>query len=206
MLRFDWNPSALLAALVLIVGSETLTAGGWNLRKPQAPSATEARGIVVRGQEPSPAPPTAEVAPDPGYSPPADSAPPQPAAPPVDAMPPAATDLAPLYSGFSIGEHGPMCMGHTCPKRRETNRWLNWCGFNMAKTSARMHGDSHYEDCYPLFGPRYGYYETCWRRLPEDCRCPIYIPPRKSQLTPVPEESKPAGEVIPPPPQVLNFR
>lgn len=94
-------------------------------------------------------------------------------------------------------------MGHACAGRRSSG---GLCGYNMAKSSARMHGDSYYEDCYPLFGPRYGFYENCWRRLPEDCRCPIYIPPRKSQTQPAPEQPVPEGEVTPPPPQVLNFR
>lgn len=209
MIRFDWKSPAPIAALLLVVGSGTLTAGVWDFWKAPAKKPTqESRGIVARGQEPSPAPPAPlNAAPDPGYNPPAEPAPSQPTAPTAPPaqvwMAPNTTDCAPQFSGFSGGGAGSVCMGHACPARRESNSWGGW---KLAKSSARMHGDSFYEDCYPLFGPRYGYYDTCWRRLPEDCRCPIFVPPRKSQTTPVPEESAPTGEVIPPPPQVLNFR
>lgn len=211
MLRFAWKSQAPLAALLIVVGSGTVTAGVFDLWKSPAkkPRSQDARRIVARGQEPNPAPPAPlNVGPDPAYNPPA--APPQtetPAPGPSSVwMPPVtAGDCAPQYSGFSGGYAPSACMGHACTGCRESN---SLCGMNMAKSSARMHGDSYYCDCFPLFGPRYGYYETCWRRLPEDCRCPIFIPPRKSQSAtePVPTEVTPGSEVTPPPPQALNFR
>lgn len=208
MLRFERKSPALLAALVLVAGSGTLSAGVWDFWKAPAkkPAAKASRKLVARGQEPSPAPPTAvDVAPDPGYSPPAPEIQAAPATPSPEHLAPApiSADCSPQYAGFSSAGAAPYCMGHACTECRD----YGWFGINLSKSSARMHGDSYYCDCLPLDGPRYGYYETCWRRLPEDCRCPIYLPPRKSQITtPEPEESKPAGEVIPPPPQVLNFR
>lgn len=205
MLRFSWKTQSVLVALLLVAGSGTLTAGVLDFWKSNK---KESRRVVARGQEPNPAPPAPlDVGPDPAYATPAQPTPLSPAeAAPTQSWgsPSPSTDCAPQYSGFSGCNPG----GHACTGCREPRSLCERCGWNMAKSSRRMHGDSYYCDCYPLFGPRYGYYDTCWRRLPEDCRCPIYLPPRKSQHVsePIPTESSPEAETTPPPPQVLNFR
>lgn len=216
MLRLNWSLRLSVVLSLLVVGSGSLTAGvfdllSWTGKKTAKPA-------VIRAQEPNPAPPVAtEQSYDPAYSQPAEPLPSQtqtPAMPyvPSDSYGSSGTcqnctsvclNCAPEYSGFSGGM--------SCPGCRESGGCFGGrCGHSLAKTSRRMSGQSYYCDCYPLFGPRYGFHTTCWRRLPEDCRCPIYLPPRKQNqvLEPAPNlDTVPMDEpqAPPAPPQVMNY-
>jgi hypothetical protein len=204
MIRFDLGTRISLAALVLATGAGTLTAGVWDVLKgggKKAPANT-----VVRAQEPNPAPPSPlNLGEDPAYARPALPTMPEQAQPSAPTPIAPGMDYAPYYSGFSGSGYGHACIG--C---REPDSACERCQRSVAKSCRRMCGHSYYCDCYPLFGPRYGFYTTCWRRLPEDCRCPIFLPPRKSTDATEPSSNgngeTPAGERVPPPPQALRFR
>ena len=103
---------------------------------------------------------------------------------------------APQFSGFSSGSYPgdqcDHCRGSGGNWHFQLSYWLSKCyqykHESYAETHRKFSHGSYYSNCYPLFGPRYGFYDTCWRRLPEDCRCPISLPPRKSKL-----ENRPAA-------------
>lgn len=204
MIRFGFPHRVPIAALVLSLGAGSLTAGVFDVVKGKGTAKKPARNSVVRAQEPSPAPPAPlDVGEDPGYAAPAL---PAPQSPERSASSPA-VDYAPQYSGFSDGSY---CSPHACIGPRMPDGCCGHSQISSAKASRRLAGQSFYLDAFPLFGPRYGYYTTCWRRLPEDCRCPILLPPRKStqvsEPSPESESQSPGDERVPGPPQVLNYR
>lgn len=197
MLRFVCPVLSSAAALTLLLGVGTATAGVLDVLKA---GGAKLQGAVVRGQEPSPAPPAPlDVPEDPAYAQPTT---PAPAQTPMFLNPPG-QDCAPAYAGLSGCDCYPICAA--C--REPTSKCEKW-EIRHTKAKRKLCGDSWYCDGPPLFGPRYGYHTTCWRRLPEDCRCPIYLPPKKSaqvsQPIPTePTEAKPSE--VPPPPQALNL-
>ncbi len=206
MVRVAWKASATITALSLLIGTGTLSAGVWDFWKSGDRSAR--KDFVARAQEPIPAPPALPGGiSDPAYSPAAPLAP-TPTMLPMSPMPwetlTPTPDGAPMLSGFSSSDGydmvpAPGCRvpATFCGKVREHNQ----------QTHNFMTGKSYYCDCPPLFGPRYGYYTTCWRRLPEDCRCPIPLPPKKTQKSEEQADpAEPQDETVPSPPQVLNFR
>lgn len=214
MVRLNTCVRLAIAWTILATGSGTLTAGVFDFLKTGGKK--PAKNVVVRAQaqEPNPAPPAPlDLGGDPAYAQPVLPTPmttPSPMA--ATSYPPSPTmDCAPQFSGFS---DGGAC--HACPGCREPESCCccdNFT-FKMGRASRRLSGQSYYCDCYPLFGPRYGFYTTCWRRLPEDCRCPIYLPPRKAKSVPdaIPTDNAtpPAEPQVPPPPgdlpQALNLR
>jgi hypothetical protein len=198
-IRFDWGVRAAMAATLLLIGAAPLTAGILEILKGSGKK--PAQSIQVRAQEPGP------LETDPGYAQPVPPSPTEGAgefpAPPTPGSAPQ-SDHAPAYSGFSDG-YG-FC-GHACVGCRVPVTCCEKTQYRHARASRRLSGDSFYCDCYPLFGPRYGFYTTCWRRLPEDCRCPILLPPRKPPTLNEPQEGE---EMVPPtdevaPPQALNL-
>lgn len=197
MLRFVSPVLSSAAALTLLLGVGTANAGVFDFLKA---GGAKLQGAVIRGQEPNPAPPAPlDVPEDPAYAQPAT---PAPAQTPMFLNPPG-QDCAPSYSGLS----GCDCYTLCAACREPTSKCEKW-GIRHTKAKRKLCGDSWYCDSYPLFGPRYGYHTTCWRRMPEDCRCPIYLPPKKSaqvsQPIPTgPSEAKP--EESPAPPQALNL-
>lgn len=197
MIRWKLSARFLIALMMVAIGSSTLTAGVFEVLKSGAKKL--GKNVVFRAQEPNPAPPAPlEVGADPAY---------EPLAPEIPAPGPAnpTMDYAPQYAGFSDGSVS--C--HACPACREPASccYCDRYSYRMGRTTRRLTGQSYYCDCYPLFGPRYGHYTTCWRRLPEDCRCPIFIPAKKTNeiKEPIPiEESEPKSEPQVPPPPPAN--
>lgn len=232
MVRKLWSRRVLGALLVFAAGSGGLAAGVFD--SPKAKSKAPSLKSIIRAQEPEPGPPA--VLPgtvDPGYVPPPppllETGPYPPSPAPELSTPPMMPyyEHAPQYSGFSSGSYQgdqcEHCRGSGGNWHFQLSYWLSRCYQYKHECCARTHRKfshgSYYSNCYPLFGPRYGFYDTCWRRLPEDCRCPIPLPPRKSKLETVPppgqqpasdeqppQPPSPTGEVIPPPPQAFLYR
>jgi|GEM_PF-6061935 len=98
----------------------------------------------------------------------------------------------------------------SCTSCREPRNWFERMAISHTKTKRRMSGDSYYCDSPPLFGPRYGHHSTCWRPIPNDCRCathsPATTPMNYSPLPPADSIEIPTQEVAPPPPQIGSLR
>ena len=144
--------------------------------------------------EPNPPPPPPEEVGQPSYSnspsmtelPPQFLSPPQP-----DCAVPAPTCAVPANVSDC-----PCCESNGC--REPQGWWAKWMAKHMQK-KRRKAGHSYYCDAYPLYGPRYGHHTTCWRQLPDDCRCtpflqqstavyaqPVELPPQIAPAIPAP--------------------
>lgn len=117
---------------------------------------------------------------------------------------------------------GTACCGSYCKEslcERMRDRWIE----HKKLTCRHIRGATCYPACAPFCKPNYGYYQTCWRRLYDDCRCPpnhygtstsgeapILFSPSPAEVAPPMMKGAPAPIPVPAPPaqpgEAMRFR